>query len=261
MQSLLTSGSQGAARDCLVVVCLWCHVGQLTSYGQNAASIEARIAQRTPKHRWSDDWRSLNRATNVLRWHHRHTRDIIKIGSKLLAESSFRQSSFQSCFSCSKNINFYLLRAKKHVFRVINPGFVSTPKFPPLKVRPSYMYFTRKMPKTAKLLNPCFMSPIVAKRWCFYQLLCSVQALGNSGESFLPPEMKSSLPEREVLSSGMLVAGQKTSLNMLTQFLSTLTRIQCVCVMPDANKFSQTFLSQGLYKTRFNLCMFFSWIV
>ena len=58
------------------------------------------------------------------------------------------------------------------------------------------------------------------------------------------------LKKREILSSGMLAAGQKTLFDMLAQLLNTFTlgyrRV------PDANNVSQTFSLQELFRIHFS---------
>ena len=59
-----------------------------------------------------------------------------------------------------------------------------------------------------------------------------------------------SLKKREILTSGMLAAGQKTLFDMLAQLLNTFTLGYSLVL--DANNASQTFSSQVLFKTHFS---------
>ena len=100
-------------------------------------------------------------------------------------------------------------------------------------------------------MNPFSMSSRLTRKNRLYRFFALFRRLEMvATQSSLLKWNHVSLKKREILTSGVLAAGQKTLFGILAQLLNTFTlgyrRV------PDANNLSQTFSPQELFKTHFS---------
>ena len=141
-----------------------------------------------------------------------------------------------------------LLRTKQHVFSAISLEFVPTPKLASLKVGPSLVYFSQNRQKNAKKRinhSLCFFHGCQKNRLVhFFVFLFRRQEMVATRFSLLKLNHLF-LKKREILTSGILAAGQKTFFDMLAQLLNTFT-LGYRRVL-DINDLFQTFSSRLSY--------------
>ena len=158
------------------------------------------------------------------------------------------------------------MRTKNHVFSVISLEFVPTPKLSSLKVGPSNTFFHPEEVKKSgiKRVNPCSMSFIVAQKKRLYRFFLLFegarkwwQVILVSWNEVIPP-----WSQREIITSGMLVEGQKT----ISEHVGVASKQQLFCFWETAwcqmqiNSL-ETVSPKDFCKTRFSSSVFFSRIV